>query len=176
MSALPSTPRRAGARTATAPSRVPPGPRHLRGPAGSASAPARPGGAAAPAERTARRLRAVPPAPARQVVPTWAYSLAACVVLVAGIIGIVALNALAAEASFQARELEADISAATLRHDDLVAEIAVLEAPERVRDVARTQLGLIEPEQPGFLTLDPADLVPEDPKPAVGLGSAAPQG
>jgi cell division protein FtsB len=123
-----------------------------------------------PARRPVRRLSAVPAAaPRTQVVPTWAYSLVAGLLLSAGVIGVVALNALAAEASFQARALEADISDLTLRHDDLVAAVATLEAPARVREVARTQLGLIEPEQPGFLTLDPAHLEPDVPKARIRL-------
>ncbi len=89
--------------------------------------------------------------------------------MVLGIIGVVALNALAAEASFQARELEAAISDLTLEHDDLVAEVASLEAPDRVRLVAGAQLGLLEPEQPGFLTLHPEQLAPPEPKPMVVL-------
>ncbi len=133
----------------------------------------RPRPTAAPAlDRTSagRPLRAVPTRAARQFLPTWLYSLTAGLILVAGVIGIVALNALAAEASFQAQELEADISDLTLQHDDLVAAVAALEAPARVREVAETQLGLIQPEQPGFLTLDPADLMPVSPKPSLALG------
>lgn len=87
-----------------------------------------------------------------------------------GVLGIVALNALAAEASFQARAMEADISELTLRHDDLVAAVATLASPGRVREVATTRLGLIEPEQPGFLTLDPSHLTPDGTKPPVRLG------
>lgn len=120
--------------------------------------------------RDVRRLRAVPtvaPRPRRAV--TWAYSLLAGVILTVGVIGIVALNAMAAEASFHARALEAEISDLTLRHDDLVAEVATLSAPARVRDVARTQLGLVEPEQPGFLTLDPSHLEPAEPKGQIRL-------
>jgi cell division protein FtsB len=128
-----------------------------------------------PASQSARQLRAVPAvAPRTQVLPTWLYSLVAGVILSVGVIGVVALNALAAEASFQARELEADISDLTLRHDDLVAAVATLEAPARVREVARTQLGLIEPEQPGFLTLDPAHLEPDVPKARIQLGRPGP--
>jgi cell division protein FtsL len=118
-----------------------------------------------------RRLRAVPtPVPRPRPAVRWAYSLLAGVILTVGVIGIVALNAMAAEASFQARALESDISDLTLRHDDLVAEVATLAAPSRVRDVARTQLGLVEAEQPGFLTLDPSHLDPAQPKGALQLG------
>jgi hypothetical protein len=124
---------------------------------------ARPRPAPPPARRPAAsrtpRLRAVPPpAPRGQRVPTWAYALVAAVLLVGGVLGIVALNALAAEASFRARALEDDLSELTLRHDELVVEVATLAAPGRVRQVAAAQLGLIQPEQPGFLSLDPGAL------------------
>ncbi len=133
---------------------------------------ARPGRHEAPRRAAQPRasLRAVPQTAPRQLVPTWLYSLVAVVTLMSGVIGIVALNALAAEASFQARSLEAAISDATLQHDDLVAAVAVLEAPGRVREVAQRQLGLIEPEQPGFLTLDPSQLTPAQPKPMIQTG------
>lgn len=117
----------------------------------------------------ARDLHVVP-TPVRQALPNWIYVALAGTVLALGVLGIVTLNALAAEASFEARSLERQITDATLRHDDLVAAVATLASPNRVQEVATTQLGLIEPEQPGFLTLHPDDLVPEQPKAPVRLG------
>lgn len=96
--------------------------------------------------------------------------MVATVVLAVGVLGIVALNALAADASFEAQALERDISELTLRHDDLVAAVAQLESPNRVRDVAIGQLGLMEPEVPGFLTIDEADMPRLAPKPTIRLG------
>lgn len=90
-------------------------------------------------------------------------------ILVAGVIGIVALNALAAESSFAAMEVQERITDLTLRHDNLVAEIATLETPARVRQVATSQLGLIDPEQPGFLVIDREQGGPRQPKTAVRL-------
>lgn len=119
-----------------------------------------PGRHRSPAPRPPRRTR--PPSRRLRVVGTTAprrslggvlCAVVAGFVLVTGIIGIVALNALAAEASFQAMELEEHISDLTLRHDNLVAEVAMLEAPARVREVATTRLGLIDPAQPGFLVI-----------------------
>ena len=92
-------------------------------------------------------------------------------IVVLGVLGVVALNALAAEASFEARALEQEISDLTLHHDDLVAAVAQLESPNRVRDVALGQLGLMEPEVPGFLEIDPADMPAPQPKPMVRTGS-----
>lgn len=124
----------------------------------------RPPGVAEPSVRTAGRdrrrtatqppqLRAVPAAASRRsgwAVMCW---LMVSAIVVVGVIGVVALNALAAESSFAAMEVENRITELTLRHDNLVAEVAMLETPARVRQVATAQLGLVEPEQPGFLVI-----------------------
>lgn len=126
-------------------------------------------------ERARRRanLRPVPTRQRRPAAPRIARVVAgmtAFVLTAIGVFGIVTLNALAAEASFEAKALEADISEATLQHDDLVAAVAHLTAPGRVRDVAITQLGLLEPETPGFLVVDADDMPAPAPKPTVRLG------
>lgn len=127
------------------------------------------------AARARRRalLRAVPTGQRQSAASRAARVLAstlAAVITAVGVFGIVTLNALAAEASFDARELEADISDMTLQHDDLVASVARLTAPGRVREVATNQLGLLEPESPGFLTIDPADMPVPTAKPTIRLG------
>lgn len=71
-----------------------------------------------------------------------------------GVFGIVTLSALAAEASFAARALERDIDTLTLRYDELTAEVASLESPERVRDVAVHELGMVPAEQAAYLVVD----------------------
>ncbi|AXV07639.1 hypothetical protein DVS28_a2960 [Euzebya pacifica] len=126
----------------------------------------------AAAERRRAAVRAVPDRrkdPFRLAAPLVAALAVTIVVL--GVLGVVALNALAAEASFEARALEQEISDLTLHHDDLVAAVAQLESPNRVRDVALGQLGLMEPEVPGFLEIDPADMPAPQPKPMVRTGS-----
>lgn len=120
------------------------------------------------AERKAR-LRAVPTRQEASRGLAIVATVLFATVLFSGILGIVALNALAAEASFQARALERDISDLTLRHDDLVAAVAQLESPNRVREVAVGQLGLMEPESPGFLVVDPDDIPRTAPKAVVEL-------
>lgn len=70
------------------------------------------------------------------------------------VFGIVALHALAAEASFEARELEAEIAELSLRHEELSVDIARLSAPDRVREVAAEELGMVPAEQPAYLVLD----------------------
>lgn len=79
------------------------------------------------------------------------YMLLLAVVAVLGVTGIVSLNALAAEASFKARELEEEVAELSHRYDDLTAEVAELESPERVRRVATSELGMV-PADPIYLS------------------------
>ena len=90
-------------------------------------------------ERRRRHLRVVE-APVRR--HTLAYALAVIVVLAAAVFGAVALNALAAEAAVQTRELEAHVTEAERAHAHLVAEVASLEDPARIREEA-LDLGLV---------------------------------
>lgn len=71
-----------------------------------------------------------------------------------GIFGVVSLHALAAEAAFEARTLESEVSELAMRYEELTAEVAALESPERIRDVAVGELGMIPAEQPAYLALD----------------------
>lgn len=71
-----------------------------------------------------------------------------------GLFGVVGLHALAAEQSFQVRSLESEVRELSLRYDELTAEIARLESPERVRQVATLQLGMVPAREPGFLVAD----------------------
>jgi hypothetical protein len=103
----------------------------------------------APSPRRRPHLRIV--APARN---TKRYAVLSAAIAAAGIFGIVALHARAAEQSFQARALAEEVHELALRYDELTAEIAGLEAPERVRQVAVGQLGMVPAEQPGFLVAE----------------------
>ena len=73
------------------------------------------------------------------------------------IFGVVSLNALAAQAAFQARSLEHEVTELSLRHDELTAEVAALSAPGRVRRVAREELGMVPAPAAGFLIADAAE-------------------
>lgn len=96
------------------------------------------------------------------------YMLLLALVAVLGVTGIVSLNALAAEASFKARELEEDVAELSHRYDELTAEVAELESPERVRRVATSELGMV-PADPIYLrpegdrSIRPADADASDP-------------
>ena len=73
---------------------------------------------------------------------------------VAALVGIVSLSALSAEASYTASELEAEITELSYRYDELTAEVATLESPARIRQVAEQELGMVPSEQPAYLVLD----------------------
>ena len=105
------------------------------------------------------------------------YVVTALMVAALGIFGIVSLNALAAQAAFQARSLEAEVNELSLRHDELTAEVAALSAPGRVRQVAREELGMVPAAAAGFLIADPEEgaegVAPE--RTAVAQGEEAAQ-
>lgn len=98
---------------------------------------------------------------------TTRYMLLLALVAVLGVTGIVSLNALAAEASFKAQELEDEVAELSHRYDELTAEVAELESPERVRRVATSELGMV-PADPVYLSPEgeraaqPADADAED--------------
>jgi cell division protein FtsL len=94
-------------------------------------------------------LRVVPPR--RR---TGRYLAAMVLVGAVGVFGIVSLSALAAEAAFAARALEQEIDELAFRYDELTVEVATLESPARVREVATTQLGMVRAEQPAFLIVE----------------------
>lgn len=77
-----------------------------------------------------------------------------------GIIGVVSLSALAAESAFEARELQAEVTELSLRYDELTAEVAALESPERIRQVAEAELGMVQPESPTFLLAEGSGATP----------------
>jgi cell division protein FtsL len=78
------------------------------------------------------------------------------VVAALGVFGVVSLNALAAESAFEAKTLESEVRDLSARYDELTAEVASLEAPDRVRRIAVERLGMVPVENPGVLTLEDA--------------------
>lgn len=71
-----------------------------------------------------------------------------------GVFGVVSLHALAAEAAFEAQTLEAEVSELSMRYEELTADVAALESPERIREVATSELGMVPVEDPAFLSID----------------------
>lgn len=81
------------------------------------------------------------------------------------VLGAVSLNALAAGGAVEARELANEVSRAEREHGHLVAEVARLENPTRIRQAA-AEAGLVPANDPRFLepgrTL-PSDIAPTHP-------------
>jgi hypothetical protein len=78
---------------------------------------------------------------------TLLFALLTIAVLGGAVFGTVTLNALAAAQAVEARELEARVADAERAYAQLVADVATLEDPARIRDVA-LDLGLV-PAGPG---------------------------
>ena len=73
-----------------------------------------------------------------------------------GVFGVVSLNALAAESAFEARTLDMQVRDLSIRYDELTAEVASLEAPNRVARIAVEELGMVPVENPGVLAMSRA--------------------
>lgn len=81
------------------------------------------------------------------------FLLVALLLAALGVFGVVALHALASESAYRASELAADVEDLTLRSEELTAEVAQLESPERVRRVAQ-ELGMVPATDPAYLIAD----------------------
>lgn len=71
-----------------------------------------------------------------------------------GVFGIVGVGARTAEAAISVRALESDVAELKARYDELTAEVAELESPDRIRRLASGRLGMVEPDQPAYLVVD----------------------
>lgn len=92
-----------------------------------------------PAAEPRRHLRVVGEPTPRH---TLAYVLAIVLILAGAVFGAVALNALAAGASVESRELDQRVAEAERLYAQLVADVAALEDPARIREMAMEQ-GLV---------------------------------
>jgi hypothetical protein len=97
-----------------------------------------------PAQAPRRHLRVVDEPTRRH---TLAYALVMVLVLAGAVFGAVALNALAAGAAVEARVLDQRVAEAERSYAQLVADVAALEDPARIREAAVDQ-GLV-PAGPG---------------------------
>lgn len=84
---------------------------------------------------------------------TLAYAVLMIVIFAAAVFGAVALNALAAGSAVEARALEAHVVEAERHYAQLVADVATLEDPARVR-AAALELGMVPPGPVRHLTLE----------------------
>lgn len=113
--------------------------------------------------RPARRahLRVVVPPRRRHVL---LFTLLYLVVAAGTVFGAVTLNALAAGDAVTAHSLETQVLESERRYGLLVAEVARLEDPARVRAAAE-KLGLVAVDQPRYLLVErtlPADGAPDE--------------
>ncbi len=91
-------------------------------------------------------LRLVTPAPSPR-----RYLVIGLLLVALGVFGVVTLHALATESAFRARALNEDVSEMSLRAEELRAEVAALESPQHIRQVATEQLGMVPATAPGYL-------------------------
>ncbi|MGH8910276.1 MAG: hypothetical protein ACRD0K_28230 [Egibacteraceae bacterium] len=98
------------------------------------------------AGRTRPELRIVAPARGAR-----RYVALLLVVGALGVFGVVSLNALAAESAFAAQRLEHEVGGLDIRYEELTAEVAALQAPDRVHRIAVQRLGMIPADEPGYL-------------------------
>lgn len=124
--------------------------------------------ATAPVRRRAparpRHLEVVAP---RRPVPTLVYALLTLLVLGGAVFGTVALNALAAADAVTSRNLEAAVEEGERVYAQLIADVAALEDPARVRAAAE-ELGLAPAGAGRHLVLErvlPADGAPMEALP-----------
>lgn len=129
----------------------------------AATAPRRSAPLAAPPrprrDRARRHLRVVEDQPRRHPIVFLGLYL---VVATAVVLGAVSLNALAAGGAVEARELANEVAQAERQHGLLVAEVATLEDPARVRQSA-LDAGLVPAAEPRFL--EPGRTLPSDTAP-----------
>ena len=133
-----------------------------------------------PAGRRRRHLRVVEESSPRH---TLAYVVTILTVLGAAIFGAVALNAMAASESVQARALETDVANAEREYAQLVADVAALENPARIREAA-LELGMVrngpsrhvtvERNLPADGAVPPTELPGDGPDPLKPVLSVAP--
>lgn len=99
--------------------------------------------------------RSGPPPPLRLVAPPPGRSRVVLLVgmIVVGVLIVVALQAQAAGAAFAVRDLEREVTALERRHEQLTAEVAALQAPERLRRIAMEQLDMVPAEGATYLDL-----------------------
>lgn len=116
-----------------------------------------------------RDLRLVRPEPQRH---TLAFALLLLVVAAGVVFGAVALNALAAGDAVAAHRLGERVAAEQVRYERLVAEVAYLEQPGRIRQVATGELGMVEPIT--VRTLHVARPLPADRQADPVAGATAP--
>lgn len=86
------------------------------------------------------------------------------------VFGAVSLNALAAEKAVVAHNLEERVAEQERRYEQLLADVAALEDPARIRRIAEEELGMVPPRQVHVLRLHRTP--PDDTDPQRGARAA----
>lgn len=105
---------------------------------------------------------------------TLAFALLVLVLTAGSVFATVALNALAASDAVAARGLERAVADAERRHAELVAEVAHLEDPGRIEQVATEQLGMTPAHGARFIVVNADPAAPEADDGVVAGGSPDP--
>jgi len=125
--------------------------------------------AAEPARPTPPRLRVAPPAPV--TAPRAPFVATVLVVVIAGTLGILALNTKINENAFRLQALRDQSSVLDRQEQQLTRDLALLESPTSLAAAAR-RLGLVPAGTPAFIRL-PDGRVLGVPQPASGAQSAS---
>jgi cell division protein FtsL len=154
---------RSGAR-ATAPERLT-GPAPRAGRLSASNAPERLTG---PAYKS-HHLRVVQPneRPRRRLTP--AIGVSVFVAVFAALLALAAAHAFLVQGQIRLDELSQDVAAEQARYQELRLRVAELESPERIVQVAKERIGMVEPAQILYLT-------PDEPVPAGDDAAAGPSG
>lgn len=138
-----------------------------------AAAPTR---AAAPSRAPHRRTPPARPRPQLHAVPRPAWRaplvpfvLVAIALVVAGLLGLLMLNTLVAQDSFRVRQLERDTTLLREQEQQLLAQVAGLDAPEVLAQKAES-MGLVPAAAPAFI--EDGEFL-GDPAPAVAAAPTA---
>lgn len=117
--------------------------------------------------RPSRPPRRAPAKPDLRLVPTFSspgrYLVAALLLAALGVFGVVSLHALATEQAFTVRALSRDVSELDLRAEELRADVARLESPQHVAQVATEQLGMVPATAPGYLVAEEGIVASDQP-------------
>jgi cell division protein FtsL len=82
------------------------------------------------------------------------FALLLLVIAAVGVFGVVSVGAKNAEAAMQVRSLESDVDQLKRDYELLTAEVAELESPDRIRQVAVEDLGMVEADDPKYVLVD----------------------
>lgn len=106
-----------------------------------------------PASRPAGRRPALRVVPDDRQRPRMPWVLLLAVLFAGAVFASLTMTALAAEDAVLARELGSDVTAAEREYARLVAEVAMLESPGRIADMAQ-QMGMVRTAVPRALPVD----------------------